>query len=117
MLDREGVYRRGSGMLRITESERTLRVSAQTFFMLLVVTAFSAHLLSRWVLAIGIFFRYQLRLSSRNNYCFQSCDTFTHGTRGEESNSLWLRIHREAGIFGASSFKEAGNQPPRFRGR
>ena len=55
MLDREGVYRRGSGMLRISESERTLRVSAQTFLMLLVVTAFSAHLLSRWVLAIGIF--------------------------------------------------------------
>ena len=55
MLDREGVYRRGSGMLRISESERTLRVSAQTFLILLVVTAFTAQLLSRWVLAIGIF--------------------------------------------------------------
>jgi exopolysaccharide biosynthesis polyprenyl glycosylphosphotransferase len=55
MLDREGVYRGGSGMLRISESERTLRVSAQTFLLLLVVTVFSAQLLSRWVLAIGIF--------------------------------------------------------------
>src|SRR5580658_4512841 len=26
MLDREGVYRKGSGMLRISETERTLRV-------------------------------------------------------------------------------------------
>ena len=55
MLDREGVYRRGSGMLRISESERTLRVSVQTFLILLVVTAFTAQSLSRWVLAIGIF--------------------------------------------------------------
>ncbi len=55
LLDREGVYRRGSGMLRISETERTLRVSAQTFLLLLVVTALSAQLLSRWVLVIGIF--------------------------------------------------------------
>jgi exopolysaccharide biosynthesis polyprenyl glycosylphosphotransferase len=55
LLDREGVYRRGSGMLRISETERTLRVAAQTFLLLLVVTVFSAQLLSRWVLGIGIF--------------------------------------------------------------
>ena len=55
LLDREGVYRRGSGMLRISETERTLRVSAQAFLLLLVVTVFSAQLLSRWVLGIGIF--------------------------------------------------------------
>ena len=54
MLDREGIYRNGSGMLRISESERTLRVSAQTFLLLLVITVFSAQLLSRWVLVIGM---------------------------------------------------------------
>ena len=55
LLDREGVYRRGSGMLRISETERTLRVSAQAFLLLFVVTVFSAQMLSRWVLGIGIF--------------------------------------------------------------
>ncbi len=55
LLDREGVYRRGSGMLRISETERTLRASTQTFLLLLVVTVFSVQALSRWVLAIGFF--------------------------------------------------------------
>jgi exopolysaccharide biosynthesis polyprenyl glycosylphosphotransferase len=54
MLDREGVYRRGSGMLQIRETERILRVSVQSFLVLFTVTIFSAHLLSRWVLGIGI---------------------------------------------------------------
>jgi len=54
MLDREGVYRKGSGMLRISETERALRVSVQAFILLLPVTVFSAHLLSRWILVFGI---------------------------------------------------------------
>ncbi len=54
LLDREGVYREGSGMLRIGETERTLRVSLQAFLILLPVAIFSAHLISRWVVFLGI---------------------------------------------------------------
>lgn len=54
MLDREGVYRRGSGMLQIRETERILRVSVQSFLVLFTVTIFSGHLLSRGILGIGI---------------------------------------------------------------
>jgi exopolysaccharide biosynthesis polyprenyl glycosylphosphotransferase len=55
MLDREGAYGAGSGMLRITETERTLRVSVQTFLVLFSVTFFASHLISRGVLAIALF--------------------------------------------------------------
>jgi exopolysaccharide biosynthesis polyprenyl glycosylphosphotransferase len=34
MLDREGAYRRGNGLLRVKETERVLRVSAQLFLLL-----------------------------------------------------------------------------------
>ena len=54
MLDREGVYRKGSGMLRISETERTLRVSVQAFILLLPATIFAGHLVSRWVLSISV---------------------------------------------------------------
>jgi exopolysaccharide biosynthesis polyprenyl glycosylphosphotransferase len=54
LLDREGVYRKGSGMLRVSETERTLRVSVQAFLILLPVAIFSAHLISRWVLFLGV---------------------------------------------------------------
>ena len=54
LLDREGVYRKGSGMLRISETERTLRVSTQSFLLLFPIAIFSAHLISRWVLIFGI---------------------------------------------------------------
>jgi len=53
MLDREGAYRQGHGLLRIRETERTLRVSAQCFLLLLAVSILEAHLVSRWVLGIG----------------------------------------------------------------
>jgi len=53
MLDREGLYRRGSGMLRINETAQTLRVSVLTFLLLFSVTIFDAHLLSRWVLGVA----------------------------------------------------------------
>jgi exopolysaccharide biosynthesis polyprenyl glycosylphosphotransferase len=42
-------------MLRISETERTLRVSMQTFLIMLPITVFSAYLISRWVLIIGLF--------------------------------------------------------------
>ncbi len=54
LLDREGVYRKGSGMLRVSETERTLRVSVQSFLILLPVAIFSAHLISRWVILLGV---------------------------------------------------------------
>lgn len=54
LLDREGVYRKGSGMLRVSETERTLRVSVQAFLILLPVAIFSAHLISRWVIFLGV---------------------------------------------------------------
>ena len=54
LLDREGVYRKGSGMLRVSETERTLRVSVQAFLILLPVSIFSAHLISRWVIFLGV---------------------------------------------------------------
>jgi exopolysaccharide biosynthesis polyprenyl glycosylphosphotransferase len=54
LLDREGVYRKGSGMLRVSETERTLRVSVQAFLILLPAAIFSAHLISRWVLFLGV---------------------------------------------------------------
>jgi exopolysaccharide biosynthesis polyprenyl glycosylphosphotransferase len=54
MLEREGVYRRGSGMLQIKETERILRVSVQSFLVIFTVTIFSAHLLPRGILGIGI---------------------------------------------------------------
>lgn len=53
MLDREGAYRHGHGLLQIRETERILRVSAQAFLLLLTITILAAHLVSRWVLGIG----------------------------------------------------------------
>jgi exopolysaccharide biosynthesis polyprenyl glycosylphosphotransferase len=55
MLDREGAYRAGSGMLRISETERILRVSVQTFFVLFAVSIVTAQLMPRAVLAIALF--------------------------------------------------------------
>lgn len=54
LLDREGVYRHGSGMLRISETERTLRASFQAFLLLFLLSIFSAHLLYRLELALSI---------------------------------------------------------------
>jgi exopolysaccharide biosynthesis polyprenyl glycosylphosphotransferase len=55
LLDRQGVYHTGSGMLRVAETARILRVSVETFLLLLPVSIFSAHLISRLVLGIGFF--------------------------------------------------------------
>lgn len=53
MLDREGAYGKGSGILRVRETERILRTSVQAFLLLLPVSLFSEHLVSRWVLGLG----------------------------------------------------------------
>ena len=49
MLDRDGAYREGHGLLRIKETERALRVSAQSLLLVLPVSFLSARLVSRWV--------------------------------------------------------------------
>jgi exopolysaccharide biosynthesis polyprenyl glycosylphosphotransferase len=54
LLDRDGAYRSGSSLLRIKETERSLRVSAQTFLLILPITFFSSYLFSRWVFIIAL---------------------------------------------------------------
>jgi exopolysaccharide biosynthesis polyprenyl glycosylphosphotransferase len=53
MLDRDGGYRKGNGLLRVKETERVLRVSAQEFLFFSALGLMSAHLVSRWVLCIA----------------------------------------------------------------
>jgi exopolysaccharide biosynthesis polyprenyl glycosylphosphotransferase len=53
MLERDGAYRQGDGLLRVRETERTLRVSVQTFLLALPVSFLAAHLVSRYVLGIA----------------------------------------------------------------
>lgn len=54
MLDRDGAYRQGSSLLRIKETERALRVSAQAFLLAFPVTFFSGRLFSRWWFALAM---------------------------------------------------------------
>jgi exopolysaccharide biosynthesis polyprenyl glycosylphosphotransferase len=54
LLDRDGAYRSGSSLLRIKETERSLRVSVQTFLLIVPVTFFSTYLFSRWVFIIAL---------------------------------------------------------------
>jgi exopolysaccharide biosynthesis polyprenyl glycosylphosphotransferase len=56
LLDRDGAYRAGSSLLRIKETERSLRVSAQMFLLVLPVTFFGNYLFSRWVFLIAMLF-------------------------------------------------------------
>jgi len=56
LLDRDGAYRSGSSLLRIKETERSLRVSTQTFLLVLPVTFFTTFLFSRWVILIAMLF-------------------------------------------------------------
>ncbi len=54
LLDRDGAYRPGNSLLRIKETERSLRVSVQAFLLVLPVTFFASFLFSRWVLLIAM---------------------------------------------------------------
>ena len=54
LLDRDGAYRPGSSLLRIKETERVLRCSAQAFFLALPVTFFSRYQLSRWLFVTAL---------------------------------------------------------------
>ncbi len=55
LLDRDGAYRPGSSLLKIKETERALRVSAQAFLLSLPVTFFIGYQFSRWVFVIALF--------------------------------------------------------------
>jgi len=55
LLDRDGAYRPGNSLLRIKETERSLRVSAQAFLLVLPITFFSGYQFSRWVFLIAMF--------------------------------------------------------------
>jgi FlaA1/EpsC-like NDP-sugar epimerase len=50
MLDRVGAYRRGNSLLRVRETERVLRVSAEAFLIVFAVSFFISFLFSRWML-------------------------------------------------------------------
>lgn len=54
LLDRDGAYHPGSSLLRIKETERSLRVLAQAFLLVLPVTFFGRYLFSRWVFLIAM---------------------------------------------------------------
>jgi exopolysaccharide biosynthesis polyprenyl glycosylphosphotransferase len=56
MLDHDGAYERANSLLRIRETERILRVSAQTFGMVFFVTFLFSHLFSRWMVALAVVF-------------------------------------------------------------
>ncbi len=53
MLDRHGAYSRSTGLLRVKETERVLRVSAQSFVLALPITFFTSFLVSRWLVTIA----------------------------------------------------------------
>ena len=56
MLENDGAYHRANSLLRIRETERILRVSAQCFAIMLSMTFVFSSLFSRWVLAFAIVF-------------------------------------------------------------
>ena len=54
LLHREGAYGHASGLLRVKDTERIIRVSLQAFLLTFAVTFFAGHLFSRWWLTITI---------------------------------------------------------------
>jgi exopolysaccharide biosynthesis polyprenyl glycosylphosphotransferase len=56
MLEKDGGYDRANSLLRIRETERILRISVQTFGIMLSITFLFSHLYSRWVLALAFIF-------------------------------------------------------------
>ncbi len=55
MLDREGAYHRGNSLLRVKETERVLRVSAQMFAVLLLSTFVAGIAFPGWRLLLAMF--------------------------------------------------------------
>jgi len=56
LLDRDGAYRSSNSLLRIKETERSLRVSFQAFVLILPMTFFSNYASLRWVFLIAMLF-------------------------------------------------------------
>jgi exopolysaccharide biosynthesis polyprenyl glycosylphosphotransferase len=56
LLDRDGAYRSSNSLLRIKETERSLRVSFQAFVLILPITFFSNYAFLRWVFLIAMLF-------------------------------------------------------------
>jgi exopolysaccharide biosynthesis polyprenyl glycosylphosphotransferase len=54
LLDRDGAYSPGSSLLRVKETERSLRVSAQTFLLILPITFFGGFVSSRLTFLIAL---------------------------------------------------------------
>ena len=54
LLDRDGAYRPGNSLLRIKETERSLRVSTQAFILILPATVFFGKVLPFWVFLIAM---------------------------------------------------------------
>jgi exopolysaccharide biosynthesis polyprenyl glycosylphosphotransferase len=54
LLDRDGAYRPGNSLLRIKETERAMRVSAQALLLILPITFFAGYQFSRWVFVIAM---------------------------------------------------------------
>jgi exopolysaccharide biosynthesis polyprenyl glycosylphosphotransferase len=54
LLDRDGAYKSVNSLLRIKETERTLRVSVQGFAFVSPIALVAGHLFSRWVFALAV---------------------------------------------------------------
>jgi exopolysaccharide biosynthesis polyprenyl glycosylphosphotransferase len=79
LLDREGAYQLGNSLLRIKETERSLRVSAQTFLLALPVTFFSSFLISRWVVVFAFLGVPVLQVMEKQLLFFTVCILRSHG--------------------------------------
>lgn len=65
LLDRDGAYRPGNSLLRIKESETSLRVAMQTFLMILPVTYFANVQMPRWVILIALIMAPLLQIAQK----------------------------------------------------
>ncbi len=54
LLDHDGAYLAGNSLLRIKETERSLRVSIQAFFLVLLATFLTGHRFSGWISFIAL---------------------------------------------------------------
>jgi exopolysaccharide biosynthesis polyprenyl glycosylphosphotransferase len=54
LLDRSGAYRSGNGLLNVKETERVLRVSAESFLLIFPVTFLIRAHFSRWLLVLAV---------------------------------------------------------------
>ncbi len=54
LLERDGAYLAGNGLLRIKETERSLRVSAQVFLLVVLATYATGRIFSPWIFSIAL---------------------------------------------------------------